>query len=417
MQGDLFLVTVDDGEGAVRGQTQVEVVVTFLVTAVTAIEVYFSGAVGVDVNILDAVRVDAVVGTILAALDHCSELLLDSPVLTGVRTIPILCHNVRPPKEKNLGQALFNYYSINTLILQEFYAIIYKDARNSDFLYIKRRDSMFSYVIVTLATFAGAFVLGKVFSNVRRDREFREALRKKMEEEQKGVINYKSTPYVESKVLPCGTTIDYFGFLNTVKEYKRFANVEEALVELKAQERRVNFLFGEIVPLVRRLKMKRPKYAFAVIQRCFDAYSENRAALIDVIDGLWDSTLEKNKKQYAEMILDIARDNQVIINSLEQFYEAASVYLAKVYEDDTSVHVTDLGSAAELDKLTDIFEDVILKTEEQMQEQLKRKQDEDIMTYVEKYEKEHANSSKANSEPESFEERMKRAGGVQLGGN
>ena len=69
-----------------------------------------------------------------------------------------------------------------------------------------------------------------------------------MEEEQKGVINYKSTPYVESKVLPCGTTIDYFGFLNTVKEYKRFANVEEALVELKAQERRVNFLFGEIVP-------------------------------------------------------------------------------------------------------------------------------------------------------------------------
>ena len=70
MQGDLFLVTVDDGEGAVRGQTQVEVVVTFLVTAVTAIEVYFSGAVGVDVDILDAVRVDAVVGTILAALDH-----------------------------------------------------------------------------------------------------------------------------------------------------------------------------------------------------------------------------------------------------------------------------------------------------------------------------------------------------------
>jgi hypothetical protein len=27
-------------------------------------------------------------------------------VFTGVRTIPILCHNVRPPKEKNLGQAL-----------------------------------------------------------------------------------------------------------------------------------------------------------------------------------------------------------------------------------------------------------------------------------------------------------------------
>jgi hypothetical protein len=60
----------------------------------------------VDVDILDAVRIDAVVGTILAALDHRSQLLLDSPVLTGVRTIPILCHNVRPPKEKNLGQAL-----------------------------------------------------------------------------------------------------------------------------------------------------------------------------------------------------------------------------------------------------------------------------------------------------------------------
>ena len=97
---DLFLVTVDDGEGAVRGQTQVEVVVTFLVTGVTTIEVDVGGAVGVDVNILDAVRVDAVVGTILAALDHCSELLLDSPVLTGVRTIPILCHNVRPPKRR-----------------------------------------------------------------------------------------------------------------------------------------------------------------------------------------------------------------------------------------------------------------------------------------------------------------------------
>lgn len=275
---------------------------------------------------------------------------------------------------------------------------------------------MFSYVLITFTAFAGAFVLGKVFSNVRKNREFRGALRKKLEEDKKEVINYKSSPYVESKVLPHGTTIDYFGFLNTVKEYKRFANVGEAIVELKAQERRVNFLFGEIVPLVRRLKMERPKYTFAVIQRCFDAYSENRAALIDVIDGLWDSSLEKNKKQYAEMILDIARDNQVIINSLEQFYEAVSVYLAKVNEDETSVHVTDLGSAAELDKLTEVFENVILQTEEQMQEQLKRKQDEDIMTYVERYEKEHANSH-ADFTSDSFEERMKQAGGVQLGGN
>lgn len=37
------------------------------------------------------------------------------------------------------------------------------------------------------------------------------------------------------------------------------------------------------------------------------------------------------------------------------------------------------------------------------------------MTYVERYEKEHA--SKADAVPDSFEERMKQAGAVQLGGH
>lgn len=275
---------------------------------------------------------------------------------------------------------------------------------------------MFSYVIITVVAFVGAFALGKAFRNAREKREFREALEKKWEEDRKGVIKYNSNPSVESETLPVGTTINYLGFLNTVKEYKRFASVEDALKELKDQERRVNFLFGQIVPLVRKLKMERPKFAFAVIQRCFDAYSDNRVELINIIDGLWDSTLDKNKEQYAEIIYDIARDNQVIINSLEQFYQATSNYLAKVSEDETSVHVTDLGSAVELDSLTEIFEKVILETEEQMQEQLKRRQEEDILTYVERYEKEHASTPAADASS-SFEERMKQAGGVQLGGH
>lgn len=44
---------------------------------------------------------------------------------------------------------------------------------------------MFSYVLITIVAFAGAFALGKMFSNARKRREFKEALERKWEEDKK----------------------------------------------------------------------------------------------------------------------------------------------------------------------------------------------------------------------------------------
>lgn len=273
---------------------------------------------------------------------------------------------------------------------------------------------MFSFIMITLVTLGSAVFFGQLFKEARERRQEREALERQLEEEERGVLKYKSSPYVVSDTFTDGATIDYLGFLSEVKDYGKLSDVKEALDELRTQERRINFLYDQIVPLVRRLKMERPKFTFAVLQRCFDAYSDNRREVVSVVESLWSSKLKSNQEEYKAMIIDIAKDNRVILASLDKFYTAMSEYLAKVNDDETSIHVTDLASAAELDKLTEIFENVIQQTEEEIEEQLKKERDGDIMTYVERYQK--AYSAAPPAEGASFEERMKQAGAVQLGG-
>ena len=87
-------MAVDEGEGAVGVESQMEVIVTFAVAAVLAVEIDIGGAIGVDVDIHDAVGVNAVVGAI-APFKHSFQLTFDVPVLGCIIQIPIIPrHNV-----------------------------------------------------------------------------------------------------------------------------------------------------------------------------------------------------------------------------------------------------------------------------------------------------------------------------------
>ena len=100
-KGGLFLVAVDESEGAVRVEFQVKVVVTFAVAAVLAVEIDVGGAIRVDTNIFDAVRVNAVVGAI-APFEHSFQLTFNVPMFGSIIQIPVISrHNVRLLSRKN----------------------------------------------------------------------------------------------------------------------------------------------------------------------------------------------------------------------------------------------------------------------------------------------------------------------------
>ena len=104
-------MAVDEGESTIRVEFQVEVIVTFPVATIFAVEIYIGGAVRVDMNIFDAIGVYTVVGAI-APFKHTFQLAFDVPVLGSIIQIPVIPrHNVRL-LSRNWVYTTFLYYTI-----------------------------------------------------------------------------------------------------------------------------------------------------------------------------------------------------------------------------------------------------------------------------------------------------------------
>lgn len=223
---------------------------------------------------------------------------------------------------------------------------------------------MFDFVISMLAVFAVAVAYWKIGLTKWADQKVEEEERRR--EEERKTLRYVANPLVES-ILTGDETVNYTGFIRGLRENGYAPDkMVEPLEKLKKQEMRMNHLFSEIDELLSKIEIEKSECIYAAVQRCLDVYSANRDDFVDAVDDMQRAVLERNRKQYAEKIIDIAKDNQQILLAMERFYDAIAAYLAKANQDETAVHITDFNAVVELDKLTEAFEKVVQETEEEI---------------------------------------------------
>lgn len=101
-------------KGSVGIEFEMEVVVTFGVVVVGAVHIHVGGAVGVDVDVLNASFKDAVVVADASAVHHGAQLALNVPVGTGICGVPsshgiILLNKIQ---EQELSISIITYFCV-----------------------------------------------------------------------------------------------------------------------------------------------------------------------------------------------------------------------------------------------------------------------------------------------------------------
>ena len=87
-----------------------------------------------------------------------------------------------------------------------------------------------------------------------------------------------------------------------------------------------------------------------MINPVFAAYDQNRNDVIGTMSVAYLDAMDGSYSDRSKIFKDIVRDNERIIASLTELLQSINDYNAKVYEDETTDHITDFTGVSQLEK-------------------------------------------------------------------